>query len=322
MTSSPVTFQLSRASHTTDRAAADLDPPPRGTVGPRRKSRDPSESASHFPLASRVPARSSSTAAIPLSTRVACTLAALEVVQIHVRPPALCDRLRRVAAEAAADGVVDDPEALAELVHEAEGEAALADRGSDEEDAGNFGRLVVFCQHRGAAEAALGLVALLRELEEIARDGRDGPLEAGAQHGRLGSVQHQLGPLGAVTSACLGGLVAPGVAHDRASQRRRRRLGLGCLPLGHDVEAPFRRLLHPLDAKRRQELRARGEAGRGHLAKPVRGVRRQLDGRVRILDVPRGGRGEHGGALASLGQVEGRVDTALVPADDHEVVAR
>ena len=51
-------------------------------------------------------------------------LAVLEVVKEHVHLAAVLDGLHRVAAEAAADGVGDDREALAELVDEAEGELA------------------------------------------------------------------------------------------------------------------------------------------------------------------------------------------------------
>ena len=48
-------------------------------------------------------------------------LAALEIVEIHVHLPGNFDRRARVAAaKATADGVGDDPKALAELVDEAE----------------------------------------------------------------------------------------------------------------------------------------------------------------------------------------------------------
>eukprot|EP00964_Phaeocystis_antarctica_P118109 scaffold81933_cov64-Phaeocystis_antarctica.AAC.2 len=97
--------------------------------------------------------------------------------------------------------------------------------------------------------------------------------------------------------------------------------------------ASCRRFLHPEDAKRRQKLRARGEACSGHLAQPRRSVGCQLSGRVRRAHIPRGGRGKHGAPLSCFRQIDGRISSALepkgtseggdhVPADDHEVVTR
>mmetsp|Transcript_6527 Transcript_6527/g.19634 ORF Transcript_6527/g.19634 Transcript_6527/m.19634 type:complete len:396 (-) Transcript_6527:221-1408(-) len=97
--------------------------------------------------------------------------------------------------------------------------------------------------------------------------------------------------------------------------------GGGGLPSGDDVEAALGCPLHPLDAEGGQQLWARGEALGGHLAQSVGGVRRQLGGRVHRLHVPRGGRGEDGRLLARLCEVDGRVHAALVPADDHPLVA-
>ena len=70
---------------------------------------------------------------------------------------------------------------------------------------------------------------------------------------------------------------------------------------------------HQKFPQRRQEPRARGEAFSGHLAQPLRSVRCQLGRRVWSVDVPRGGRGEHGAALASLGQIDRSISPALVP---------
>ena len=56
-------------------------------------------------------------------------------------------------------------------------------------------------------KAAVGLVRLTGQLEEIARGRGDAPFKARAQHGRLGCVQHQLLALearGSVASDRLG----------------------------------------------------------------------------------------------------------------------
>ena len=82
-----------------------------------------------------------------ISAHVAArALAALQIVQKHVGLSQAIDRRFRVAAEASADGVGDDPKALAELVNEAEGEIAVNDGGSDEKHPGDFRGLVLVCQ--------------------------------------------------------------------------------------------------------------------------------------------------------------------------------
>ena len=85
-------------------------------------------------------------------------LAILDVVQKHLELSALRHGLGRVAAEATADGIGDDPKALAELVDEAKGEVAVANRRSDEEDPGNLCGLVLVRQQSRTAKAPLGLV--------------------------------------------------------------------------------------------------------------------------------------------------------------------
>ena len=91
-----------------------------------------------------------------------------EVIQVHVHLSASLDCTRRVAAEASADGVGDDAEALAELVDEAEGELAVTNGGSDEEDSRNLRGLVLVCQQRRAGEAALRPVGVFGKAEEMA----------------------------------------------------------------------------------------------------------------------------------------------------------
>ena len=195
----------------------------------------------------------------------------------------------------------------------------MANGGSDEEDSWNFRGLVVFCQQGCAGEAAFRHVRLVRQVEQVSGRCGDAPFKPCAQHGRLRSVHHQLAPFGTRRraeilsgAAILGAGV--GVGRQRLPQRPLRwRACLGCFPCGDDIEASCCRLLHPQDAKRRQEPRARGEAFSGHLAQPLRSVRCQLGRRVWSVDVPRGGRGEHGAALASLGQIDRSISPALVP---------
>ena len=86
----------------------------------------------------------------------ASRLATLKIIEVHVHLSASFDRRLRVAAEATADGVGDDPKALAELVDEAKGELPVNNGGSGQEDSGHFRGLVLFGQQGGAGEAAPG----------------------------------------------------------------------------------------------------------------------------------------------------------------------
>ena len=63
-----------------------------------------------------------------------------------------------VAAEATADGVGDDPEALAELVHEAEGARAVPHVRPDQEDA----RHLVRVRARARARVRIGVRVRVR----------------------------------------------------------------------------------------------------------------------------------------------------------------
>eukprot|EP00964_Phaeocystis_antarctica_P073144 scaffold44848_cov66-Phaeocystis_antarctica.AAC.5 len=145
----------------------------------------------------------------------------------------------------------------------------------------------------------------------------DAPFKPGAQNGRLCCVHHQLAPFGPWSRARVLGTF--GVVRQRLSQRPRRWQMLGCFPRGDDIEASCRGFLNAEDAKRRQQLRARGEACSGHLAQPRGGVGGQLSRWVRSADIPRGGTGEHGAPLASLCQIDGRISSALVPRGRSEI---
>ena len=80
-------------------------------------------------------------------------------------------------------------------------------------------RLVVGCQERCAGKAALGAVGAVCQVEEVARRGGDAPLEAGAQHGRLRRVHHQLAPFGARRRARVLGASTLGVLCQGLAQR-------------------------------------------------------------------------------------------------------